>query len=84
MKNVNITTNGNIVTITFDRTKDYGPSTSGKTNIIASTEGNASVVGLDDCIIGLNVFKKVRQGAPAKHTTDAKALAKDFADFAKA
>ena len=36
---------GNILTIKVDLTKDFGPSSSGKTIIIASTEGN--IVGLE-------------------------------------
>jgi len=49
---------GNILTITVDLTKDFGPSSSGKTIIIASTEGNASVPGHDAVKMGLNVYKK--------------------------
>ena len=48
---------GNILTIKVDITKEYGPSSSGKTIIIASTEGNVSVPERDEKI-GLNVYKK--------------------------
>ncbi len=37
MKNVEMTVEGNILTIKVDLTKEFGPSTSGKTIIIAST-----------------------------------------------
>jgi len=40
MKNVEITVEGNILIMKVDLTKDFGPSSSGKTIIIASTEGN--------------------------------------------
>jgi hypothetical protein len=45
MKNVEMSVNGNILTITVDLTKEFGPSSSGKTIIIASTEGNYRLPG---------------------------------------
>ena len=44
MKNVELTIEGTILTIKVDLSKDFGPSSSGKTTIIASTEGNVSVL----------------------------------------
>lgn len=58
MKNVEMTVEGSILTIKVDLTKDFGPSSSGKTIIIASTEGNASVPGREDAKVGLNVYRK--------------------------
>jgi hypothetical protein len=58
MKNVEMTLEGSILTIKVDLTKDFGPSSSGKTIIIASTEGNASVPGREDAKVGLNVYRK--------------------------
>jgi hypothetical protein len=58
MKNVEFTLDGNILTIKVDISKEFGPSTSGKTIIIASTEGNKPVPGKEDIKIGLNVYKK--------------------------
>lgn len=58
MKNVEMTIEGNILTIKVDITKDFGPSTSGKTIIIASSEGNQSIPGKEAVKIGLNVYKK--------------------------
>ena len=58
MKNVEMTVEGNILTIKVDLTKDFGPSSSGKTIIIASTEGNISVPDQEEKKIGLNVYKK--------------------------
>jgi len=57
MKNVQMTVAGNILTITVDLTKEFGPSSSGKTIIIASTEGNVAVPGRDEKV-GLNVYRK--------------------------
>ncbi|MBR9977853.1 MAG: hypothetical protein KFH87_07170 [Bacteroidetes bacterium] len=39
MKNVEMKVEGNILTITIDLSKEYGLSSSGKSVIIASTEG---------------------------------------------
>ncbi len=58
MKNVDLKLEGNILTIRVDISKEFGPSTSGKTTIIASTEGNKPVPGKEDVKIGLNVYKK--------------------------
>lgn len=57
MKNVQMSVEGNILTIKVDLTKDFGPSASGKTIIIASTEGNVSVPDRDEKV-GLNVYRK--------------------------
>lgn len=57
MKNVQMTVSGNILTVTVDLTKEFGPSSSGKTTIIATTEGNVAVPGRDEKI-GLNVYRK--------------------------
>jgi hypothetical protein len=58
MKNVEMKLEENILTIKVDLTKEFGPSASGKTIIIASTEGNISVPDKDEVKIGLNVYKK--------------------------
>jgi hypothetical protein len=57
MKNVEMKIEANILTITVDLTKEFGPSSSGKTIIIASTEGNVSVPERDEKV-GLNVYRK--------------------------
>ena len=57
MKNVQMTVAGNTLTITVDLTKEFGPSSSGKTIIIATTEGNIAVPERDEKI-GLNVYRK--------------------------
>ncbi len=57
MKNVDMKVEGDILTIKVDLNKQFGPSASGKTIIIASTEGNVTVPDRDEKI-GLNVYKK--------------------------
>jgi hypothetical protein len=57
MKNVEMKIAGNILTITVDLTKEFGPSSSGKTIIIASTEGNVAIPERDEKV-GLNVYRK--------------------------
>jgi len=57
MKNVEMTVDGTLLTIKVDLSKDFGPSSSGKTTIIASTEGNVSIPGREEKI-GLNIYKK--------------------------
>jgi hypothetical protein len=58
MKNVEMKVEGNILAIKVDLTQSFGPSSSGKTIIIASTEGNIAIEGQDDIKIGLNVYKR--------------------------
>jgi hypothetical protein len=58
MKNVEMSVDGNILTVKIDLAKDFGPSASGKTTIIATTEGNQSVAGRAEVKIGINVYKK--------------------------
>jgi hypothetical protein len=57
VKNVDLKVEGNILTIKVDLSKEYGPSSSGKTIIVASTEGNVTVPERDEKV-GLNVYKK--------------------------
>lgn len=58
MKNVDMHVEGNILTIKVDLSKSFGPSSSGKNIIVASTEGNQSVPDREDVKIGLNVYTK--------------------------
>ena len=57
MKNVEMSVEGNILTIKVDLSKEYGPSSSGKTVIVASTEGNVSIPDREEKL-GLNVYRK--------------------------
>jgi hypothetical protein len=58
MKNCEMKLSGNILTITVDISKEFGKSSSGKSIIIASTEGNVSIPEKEDIKIGLNVYRK--------------------------
>ena len=57
MKNVELSVEGTMLTIKVDLSKEFGPSSSGKTTIIASTEGNVSIPNREEKI-GLNIYKK--------------------------
>ena len=58
MKNIEMSTEGNVLTIKVDLTQRFGKSSSGKSTIVASTEGNQSVPGHEEIKIGLNVYTK--------------------------
>lgn len=58
MKNVDLKIKDNKLTIVVDLTKEFGKSASGKSTMIASTEGNMSLPGMDDIKVGLNVYKR--------------------------
>ena len=57
MKNVEMTVDGQMLTIKVDLSKDFGPSSTGKTILIASTEGNIVVPSREEKV-GLNVYRK--------------------------
>jgi len=57
MKNVEMTVEGTILTMKVDLSKEFGPSSSGKTIILASTEGNVTIPGREEKV-GLNVYRK--------------------------
>ena len=57
MKNVEMTVDGDTLTIKVDLSKEFGPSSSGKTIIVASTEGNVSVPDREEKV-GLNIYRK--------------------------
>lgn len=57
MKNVTLTIKGKTLIITVDLTKTFGDSKSGKTILVASTEGNAAIPGHDTMRLGLNVYQ---------------------------
>ena len=58
MKNVDLKIKDNKLTIVVDLTKEFGKSASGKSTMIASTEGNMSLPGMDNIKVGLNVYKR--------------------------
>ena len=57
MKNIEMKVEKDKLIITVDLTKSFGRSESGKTEIIASTEGNISVEQRPEVKIGLNIYK---------------------------
>ncbi len=59
MKNVEFEVQEDILIIKVDLSKEFGPSKSGKTVIVASTEGNKTLPGRSEKI-GLNVYKDVK------------------------
>ena len=58
MKNVNLTVNGNVLTITVDLSQNQGKSASGKNTIIASTGGNIEIPNGNGAKLGLNIYRK--------------------------
>jgi hypothetical protein len=59
MKNMNLKLDEKtgILTITADLGKTFGPSKSGKTQIISTSEGAVSVPGKPEIRINLNIYK---------------------------
>ena len=57
MKNVYMVVEDSILTITIDLKQTFGASKSGKSTVIASTEGNRPVYAHPGVFIGLNVYK---------------------------
>ena len=58
MKNVDVKVEHGKLVLMVDLAKELGPSSSGKSVIIATTEGNVDVPGAPDVKIGLNVYRK--------------------------
>ena len=58
MKNIEMTTEGDILTIKVDLSQRFGQSSSGKSTNIASSEGNQSIPGKEEIKIGLNIYTK--------------------------
>lgn len=60
MKNIQVAVKGNILTLTVDMSKTFGSSASGKSTIIASTEGNQKLakIGGKDVTVGFNAYTK--------------------------
>ena len=59
MNNVNVKVEGTKLILEIDGTVDLGPSSSGKTRMVATTSGNKKIqVGDRELHVGLNVFTK--------------------------
>ena len=61
MENVSMHVNGSTLVIEVDLSQTLGPSSSGKSEIIATTGGNASLPGREEVKVGLNVFRLLKQ-----------------------
>lgn len=59
MKNINMAVSENKLTIEVDLSQEGTVSKSGKSVIIASSEGNKAVPGAEEFKIGLNIYKPV-------------------------
>ncbi len=55
-KNISMERDGDMLTIRVDLSKTVGTSSSGKSIIIASSEGNQTIPGTD-AKIGLNIYR---------------------------
>jgi hypothetical protein len=56
MQNVKTEVKGNTLTITVDLSARLGPSSTGKTIIVATSNGSTKVPGHDSIKFGLNVY----------------------------
>jgi len=59
MLNIKTAVKGNVLTITVDLSKTHGTSSSGKSEIVASTQGNIDVPGKPGVKMGLNIYRPV-------------------------
>lgn len=75
MFNVQTDVKGNILTLTVDLSQEKGLSSSGKTIIVASSEGNVDVAGHPGTKFGLNVYRypDVKKGRPPRSPRDSPA-----------
>lgn len=65
-KNISYEINGDDLIVTIDMSKDFGESKSGKTIIVASSEGNKSI---GDIKVGINAYKYKDKDAKKKKGT---------------
>jgi hypothetical protein len=56
MKNIETKIEGTILTVKIDLSKNQGPSRTGKSILIASTEGNSAIS--PGVFMGVNVYRK--------------------------
>ena len=57
MQNVQIRVDGNTLVIAVDLSQTLGVSSTGKSEIIATTEGNIGVPGCEEIKVGVNVYR---------------------------
>jgi hypothetical protein len=60
-KNCEFKVTGTILTITVDLAAKQGLSASGKSEVIATTEGNISIPGNEAIKIGLNIYTPAKK-----------------------
>ena len=56
-----VSEDGNTLVLTIDLTQDQGPSYSGKTQIVATTNGNIRVPEHSDILISVNAYRRLRR-----------------------
>jgi hypothetical protein len=63
-QNCKMVVKGSILTITIDLTKNFGVSSSGKSEIVATTSGNMDLGAIDTGVtgikLGINCYKPVK------------------------
>jgi hypothetical protein len=62
LKNIEMSVEGNKLSIVVDLNQEFGLSSSGKSITVASTEGNVSVPGREEVKIGLNIYRPKSKG----------------------
>ena len=62
MKNIEMNVEGNKLIIVVDLSQEFGPSSSGKSITVASTEGNVAIPDREEIKIGLNIYKPKPKG----------------------
>ncbi len=60
MKNIKVEVQGDKLLIEVDLAQSYGLSSSGKSIIIASSEGNIAIPGREEVKMGLNIYKSAK------------------------
>ncbi len=58
MQNITMTLKDKKLTLVIDLAKEIGPSSSGKSTLIASTGGNIEVTGAEGVKLGINCYRK--------------------------
>lgn len=61
MENVQMQLEGNTLVIAIDLSQTLGLSSTGKSEIVATTGGNVGVPGREEVKVGLNVYRPRKQ-----------------------
>ena len=59
--NVEATVEGEVLVLRVRLDQDHGPSSTGKTSVIASTHGAQALAGCAGVIVGVNVNRKAKK-----------------------